>query len=95
MKSVMEVCDWFLHIQGHDSSRSSSAVSSGGDGSSEGGNAPCVISLLERLIRTHPVWFLPGIQRAGAFHLLQGKEEGVRVCIKIIQLYFRSNFILI
>ncbi|XP_063385320.1 protein sprint isoform X7 [Cydia fagiglandana] len=37
---------------------------------------PCDIGLLERLIRTHPVWFLPGIQRAGAFHLLQGKEEG-------------------
>ncbi|KAK9512437.1 hypothetical protein O3M35_000871 [Rhynocoris fuscipes] len=31
---------------------------------------------MERLIRSHPVWFLPGIQRAGAFHLLQGKEEG-------------------
>ncbi|XP_011555385.3 protein sprint isoform X6 [Plutella xylostella] len=37
---------------------------------------PCDIGTLERLIRTHPVWFLPGIQRAGAFHLLQGKEEG-------------------
>jgi hypothetical protein len=88
MKSLTEGCDWFLHIQGHDSSLSSSAVSSEGDGSSEGGNAPCVINLLERLIRTHPVWFLPGIQRAGAVHLLQGKEEGVRVSIKIIQLYF-------
>lgn len=83
MKSVMEVSDWILHIQGHGSSRSSSAVSSEGDGSSEGGNVPCVISLLERLIRTHPVWFLPGIQRAGAFHLLQGKEEGVRVVLKL------------
>ncbi|KAK6645386.1 hypothetical protein RUM43_001663 [Polyplax serrata] len=38
--------------------------------------APCGIGLLERLIRSHPVWFLPGIQRAGAVHLLQGKEEG-------------------
>ncbi|KAL1138494.1 hypothetical protein AAG570_008557, partial [Ranatra chinensis] len=45
------------------------------DTSSEEG-PPCDIGLLERLIRTHPVWFLPGIQRAGAFHLLQGKEEG-------------------
>lgn len=79
----MKVCDWILLIQGHDSSRSSSAVSSEGGGSSEGGNTPCVISLLERLIRTHPVWFLPGIQRAGAFHLLQGKEEGVRVVLKL------------
>lgn len=38
--------------------------------------AACDIGLVERLIRTHPVWFLPGIQRAGAVHLLQGKEEG-------------------
>ncbi|XP_053669912.1 protein sprint [Anopheles nili] len=35
-----------------------------------------VLSLLERLLRSHPVWFLPGIQRSGAIHLLQGKEEG-------------------
>ena len=92
MKSVMEVCDWILHIQGHDSSRSSSAVSSEGDGSSEGGNAPCVISLLERLIRTHPVWFLPGIQRAGAVHLLQGKEEGVRVVLKLYTFDFEEFY---
>ncbi|CAG4996643.1 unnamed protein product [Parnassius apollo] len=51
-----------------------SSVSSSGSGSEE--QPPCDIGLLERLIRTHPVWFLPGIQRAGAFHLLQGKEEG-------------------
>ncbi|XP_046384100.1 protein sprint isoform X2 [Ischnura elegans] len=38
--------------------------------------AACDIGLVERLIRSHPVWFLPGIQRAGAVHLLQGKEEG-------------------
>ena len=40
---------------------------------------PCDLGLVERLLRTHPVWFLPGIQRAGAVHLLQGKEEGVSV----------------
>lgn len=39
-------------------------------------NPPCDLSLVERLLRTHPVWFLPGIQRAGAVHLLQGKDEG-------------------
>lgn len=38
---------------------------------------PCDLGLVERLLRTHPVWFLPGIQRAGAVHLLQGKEQGV------------------
>lgn len=43
---------------------------------SSGEDVACDISLLERLIRSHPVWFLPGIQRAGAFHLLQGKEDG-------------------
>jgi len=49
------------------------------DGGSEGSScdAPCDIALMERLIRTHPVWFLPGIQRTGAVHLLQGKDEGV------------------
>ncbi|EFN69162.1 Protein sprint [Camponotus floridanus] len=41
-----------------------------------GSEVACDITLIERLIRSHPIWFLPGIQRAGAFHLLQGKEEG-------------------
>lgn len=41
-----------------------------------GYGAACDIGLVERIIRSHPIWFLPGIQRAGAFHLLQGKEEG-------------------
>lgn len=40
---------------------------------------PCDLGLLERLLLTHPVWFLPGIQRSGAVHFLQGKEEGVSV----------------
>ncbi|KAH8421465.1 hypothetical protein KR009_008556, partial [Drosophila setifemur] len=40
-------------------------------------NSPaCDLGLMERLLLTHPVWFLPGIQRSGAVHLLQGKEEG-------------------
>lgn len=43
-------------------------------------DTPCGIALMERLIRSHPVWFLPGIQRTGAVHLLQGKEEGVCLC---------------
>ena len=43
-----------------------------------GSDVACSITLIERLIRSHPIWFLPGIQRAGAFHLLQGKEEGVK-----------------
>ena len=38
---------------------------------------PAEMSLTERLIRCQPVWFLPGIHRAGAEHLLQGKPPGV------------------
>jgi hypothetical protein len=78
-----------LHSQDHDSILSSSSASSEAGGSGEGGNAPSNISLLERLIRSHPVWFLPGIQRAGAFHLLQGKEEGVCGCIKNYNLFLK------
>lgn len=40
---------------------------------------------MERLVLSHPIWFLPGIQRAGAFHLLQGKEEGCFVVRKSSQ----------
>ncbi|CRK92539.1 CLUMA_CG006082, isoform A [Clunio marinus] len=36
----------------------------------------CSITLMERLLQTHPVWFLPGLQRGGSVHLLQGKEIG-------------------
>lgn len=45
----------------------------------------CDIGLLERIVLSHPIWFLPGIQRAGAFHLLQGKEEGCFVVRKSSQ----------
>lgn len=45
----------------------------------------CDISLLERIVLSHPIWFLAGIQRAGAFHLLQGKEEGCFVVRKSSQ----------
>ncbi|XP_025207170.1 protein sprint isoform X3 [Melanaphis sacchari] len=51
-------------------------TSSGSIRSGSGDAASCDIGLLERLIRSHPIWFLPGIQRAGAFHLLQGKDDG-------------------
>ncbi|XP_015921183.1 protein sprint isoform X2 [Parasteatoda tepidariorum] len=61
------------------SSSSVSSVQETSDGESSHTSssfAPCDIGLLERLIRTHPIWFLPGIGRAGAVHLLQGKEVG-------------------
>lgn len=50
-----------------------------------GYGATCDIGLMERLVLCHPIWFLPGIQRAGAFHLLQGKEEGCFVVRKSSQ----------
>ncbi|XP_055940907.1 protein sprint-like isoform X1 [Argiope bruennichi] len=59
------------------SSVSSVQETSDGDSSHTSSSfAPCDIGLLERLIRTHPIWFLPGIGRAGAVHLLQGKDVG-------------------
>ncbi|XP_023290235.1 protein sprint isoform X3 [Orussus abietinus] len=67
------------HVQSEESLSSGASATSGeSSGSSEdsGGEVACDITLIERLIRSHPIWFLPGIQRAGAFHLLQGKEEG-------------------
>ncbi|KAJ1528711.1 hypothetical protein ONE63_007104 [Megalurothrips usitatus] len=70
-----------LEISGSQGSFSQGPESSAGSSADSGSgwdavDSPCDISLVERLIRSHPVWFLPGIQRAGAFHLLQGKEEG-------------------
>ncbi|XP_011875825.1 PREDICTED: protein sprint-like [Vollenhovia emeryi] len=67
------------HVQSEESlSSEESATSAGSSRSTEdsGSEVACDITLIERLIRSHPIWFLPGIQRAGAFHLLQGKEEG-------------------
>lgn len=52
-------------------------TSSGSECSEASSNRLCDISILERLLRTHSLWFIPGIQRSGAVHLLQGKEEGV------------------
>ncbi|XP_076659341.1 src homology 2 domain-containing protein sprint isoform X2 [Halictus rubicundus] len=67
------------HVQSEESLSSEGSATSGGSSSTtedSGSEVACDITLIERLIRSHPIWFLPGIQRAGAFHLLQGKEEG-------------------
>ncbi|KAK3867977.1 hypothetical protein Pcinc_026603 [Petrolisthes cinctipes] len=46
-------------------------------GSEDGsGCSPCLISIEERLIKSYPIWYLPDLQRSGAVHLLQGKDEG-------------------
>lgn len=70
-------------LQSEESLSSEGSATSGGSSATtedSGSEMACDITLIERLIRSHPIWFLPGIQRAGAFHLLQGKEEGVRKC---------------
>lgn len=56
--------------EGEDETSSSESETSGSP------SPQCDISLMERLLRTHPVWFLPGLQRGGSVHLLQGKEIG-------------------
>lgn len=74
--------NYFFLFQSEESlSSEGSATSHVSSASTEdsGSEVACNITLIERLIRSHPIWFLPGIQRAGAFHLLQGKEEGVSV----------------
>ncbi|XP_044581676.1 protein sprint isoform X2 [Cotesia glomerata] len=65
-----------LSSEGESSAHGTSAAESSASPSDSGSEVACDITLIERLIRSHPIWFLPGIQRAGAFHLLQGKEEG-------------------
>ncbi|XP_017074532.1 protein sprint isoform X2 [Drosophila eugracilis] len=57
------------HVEAEDEGEESSRDSSDN-------SPPCDLGLMERLLVTHPMWFLPGIQRSGAVHLLQGKEEG-------------------
>ena len=39
------------------------------------------MTCLERLIRAHPIWFLPKVNREEASHLLQGKETGVSLLL--------------
>lgn len=69
-------------------------TSSGSGFSETSSNKLCDISILERLLRTHSLWFIPGIQRSGAVHLLQGKEEGVSMknilknCLLLLTSYF-------
>ena len=41
------------------------------------------IPLLERLIRSHPIWYLPNIQRVAAAQLLQNQEQGVNITVFI------------
>ncbi|CAL8110516.1 unnamed protein product [Orchesella dallaii] len=70
-KQVMSDC---VPSPSSDSSYASSSATKSSSGSSA--SPTCEISLLERLIRTHPIWFLPSLQRSGALHLLQGREVG-------------------
>jgi Ras and Rab interactor 2/3 len=62
--------DGGILAEGEDETSSSESEISGSP------SPQCDISLMERLLRTHPVWFLPSLQRGGSVHLLQGKEIG-------------------
>ena len=55
--------------------------SSGRKLSTPGGSATTNYSMtcLERLIRTHPIWFLPKLNRDEASEFLTGKGSGVRI----------------
>uniref|UniRef100_A0A182YHK8 VPS9 domain-containing protein n=1 Tax=Anopheles stephensi TaxID=30069 RepID=A0A182YHK8_ANOST len=70
--SLVSSSEGGIMAEGEDTSSDESQESN----SSANAATAIVMSLLERLLRSHPVWFLPGIQRSGAIHLLQGKEEG-------------------
>ncbi|KAK8382668.1 hypothetical protein O3P69_015470 [Scylla paramamosain] len=55
-------------------------------GSGDGSECePC-----ERLIKSYPIWFLPDLQRSGAVHLLQGKDEGNVIVRQSSQLNSRA-----
>ena len=54
---------------------------------------PADIGLLERLIRCHPIWFLPEIGRAGVVHLLQGKEPGCFIVSSFFQFYLCFQYL--
>lgn len=45
------------------------------------------IPLLERLIRSHPIWYLPNLQRVAAAQLLQNQEQGVNNLAVILRNY--------
>ncbi|XP_053399353.1 uncharacterized protein LOC128557001 isoform X3 [Mercenaria mercenaria] len=40
------------------------------------------ITVLERLTKTHPIWFLPQVGRTGAVHLLKNRETGIFIVRK-------------
>ena len=64
--------------------------SSGRKLSTPGGSATTNYSMtcLERLIRTHPIWFLPKLNRDEASEFLTGKGSGVRIASNHIMWQF-------
>ena len=49
------------------------------------------MTCLERLIRAHPIWFLPKVNREDATQLLQGKETGVSLVFTIIAAVLKNR----
>ena len=52
-----------------------------------------LMTSLERLIRTHPIWFLPRVDRDEAQELLRSKEAGVSTFSLITLNMARSSFV--
>ena len=50
------------------------------------------MTCLERLIRAHPIWFLPKVNREDATQLLQGKETGVSWVYNYCSGFEKPNF---
>ena len=47
------------------------------------------VTLLEQLVKSHPIWFLPHLDRQSASHLLRHQEPGV--CFFLIFETFGPN----
>ena len=70
--------------------------SSGRKLSTPGGSATTNYSMtcLERLIRTHPIWFLPKLNRDEASEFLTGKGSGVRIA-KVLVIILSPHYVAI
>ena len=54
---------------------------------------PNQISHLERLIRTHSIWFIADLSREEAVRILHAKEEGVSKIFRYLEEFFSVNMI--
>ncbi|KAF7638459.1 SH2 domain-containing protein, partial [Meloidogyne graminicola] len=50
------------------------------------------VTLLEQIIKSHPIWFLPHLDRQAASHLLRNQETGVFIVRGSSRLLFNNSF---